>query len=230
MTMGPRPHATLLEPGHEAEWAVLNEEKRRVLTPPADTPVSELLDGDSIFQPRRQNYCGPSSEPMAALDPELDVAVGAMLAENARFVVVGGFSVIANRFIRATEDIDFLVPDDVENDRRVLRALLGLDGVRLRDDAPLGDEHLLGKTHLRAKTRAGVIDILRGGLPRSTTTQLRNARCANDGELEFLVAGLASIVGFKRLAGRPQDRNDLERLAEIHGDLPIDPIPGLDET
>lgn len=34
---------TLLEPGHEAEWAALNEEKRSVLTPPADTPVSELL-------------------------------------------------------------------------------------------------------------------------------------------------------------------------------------------
>jgi len=33
----------LLSPDHEAEWAVLNEEKRRALTPPADTPVSELL-------------------------------------------------------------------------------------------------------------------------------------------------------------------------------------------
>jgi hypothetical protein len=166
---------------------------------------------------------------MAALDPELDVAAGAMLAENADFVVVGGFSVIANRFIRATEDIDFLVPDDVENDRRVLAALLRLDGVRLRDDAPLGDEHLLGKTHLRAKTRAGVIDILRGGLPPlDYDTVAKHAMRADDGELEFLVAGLASIVGFKRLAGRPQDRNDLERLAEIHGDLPIDPIPGLD--
>ena len=43
-----------------------------------------------------------------------------------------------------------------------------------------------------------------------------------------MVAGLSSIVGFKRLAGRPQDRNDLERLAEIHGELPIEPIPGLD--
>lgn len=46
--------------------------------------------------------------------------------------------------------------------------------------------------------------------------------------LEFPVAGLSSIVGFKRLAGRPQDRQDLERLAEIHGELPIEPIPGLD--
>ena len=34
---------TLLEPGHEAEWAVLNEEKRRALTPPPDTPIGELL-------------------------------------------------------------------------------------------------------------------------------------------------------------------------------------------
>jgi hypothetical protein len=33
----------LLSPGHEAEWAALNEEKRRALTPPADTPIRELL-------------------------------------------------------------------------------------------------------------------------------------------------------------------------------------------
>jgi hypothetical protein len=40
--MNPRTH-TLLEPGHEAEWAVLNDEKRRALTPPSDTPIGELL-------------------------------------------------------------------------------------------------------------------------------------------------------------------------------------------
>lgn len=42
---------------------------------------------------------------MDTRDPELDVAVTAMVAEDARFVVIGGFAVIANRFIRATEDI-----------------------------------------------------------------------------------------------------------------------------
>jgi hypothetical protein len=166
---------------------------------------------------------------MAALDPELDVAVTAMVAENARFVVVGGFSVIANRYIRATEDIDFLVPDDPDNDRRVLAALLGLDGVRLRDEAPLREEHLLGQAHLRARTRAGVIDIMRGGLSPLDyeTVEARAMRAEGDGA-EFMVAGLNSIVGFKRLAGRPRDRNDLLGLAEIHGELPIEPIPGLD--
>lgn len=166
---------------------------------------------------------------MATLDPELDVAAAAMVAEDARFVVVGGFAVIANRFIRATEDIDFLVPDDVENDRRVLSALAKLDGRRLRDDVPLREEHLIGKTHLRAKTRAGVVDIMRGGLPPLDyeTVEQRSVR-ADYGSVEFPVAGLRSIVGFKRLADRPRDRNDLIGLAEIHGELPVERIPGLD--
>jgi hypothetical protein len=47
---------------------------------------------------------------MAAPDPELDAAAAAMVEEDARFVVIGGFAVIASRFVRATEDIDFLVP------------------------------------------------------------------------------------------------------------------------
>jgi hypothetical protein len=39
---------------------------------------------------------------------------------------------------------------------------------------------------------------------------------------------LPSIVGFKRLGGRPQDRLDLSELEALHGELPIGPIPGLD--
>jgi hypothetical protein len=167
---------------------------------------------------------------MAIADPELDVAVAAMVAENASFVVIGGFSVIANRFVRATEDIDFLVPDDAENDRRVLAALRRLDGVRLRDDEPLKEEHLVDQVHLRAKTRAGLIDVMRGGLPPlDYETVEERAMPADYGGVEFLVAGLTSIVGFKRLAGRARDRNDLIGLEEIHGELPSEPIPGLDD-
>lgn len=45
---------------------------------------------------------------------------------------------------------------------------------------------------------------------------------------EIRVASLPSVVGFKRLAGRPQDRLDLTELEAIHGELPLEPIPGLD--
>jgi hypothetical protein len=166
---------------------------------------------------------------MATLDPELDVAAAAMVAEGVRFVVVGGFAVIANRFVRATEDVDFLIPDSAENDERVLAALINLDGVRFQGDVPLQRDHLIGKTHLRAKTSAGLVDILRGGLPPlDYETVERQAIKAEYADVEFLVAGLSSIVGFKRLANRPRDRNDLIGLEEIHGKLPMEPIPGLD--
>lgn len=163
------------------------------------------------------------------LDPKLDVAAGAMVGAGARFVVIGGFAVIANRFVRATEDVDFLVPDDPSNDRRVLTALRQLHAVRQRDEMALRDEHLLGQGHLRVITDAGLVDIVRGGVPPLDfeTVAAEAMRADYDG-LEFPIASLRSLVGFKRLAGRPQDRQDLERLAEIHGALPEDPIPGLD--
>jgi len=41
-------------------------------------------------------------------------------------------------------------------------------------------------------------------------------------------ANAVGLVGFKRLAGRPQDQLDLSKLEAIHGPLPTDPIPGLD--
>jgi hypothetical protein len=152
-----------------------------------------------------------------------------MVAAGARFVVIGGFAVIANRFVRATEDVDFLVPDDPANDERVLVALRELSAVRQRDAVAVRDEHLLGQEHLRVITDAGLIDLLRGGAPPlDFETVAADAMQADYDGLVFPVASLRSIVGFKRLAGRPQDRQDLERLAEIHGPLPEEPIPGLD--
>jgi hypothetical protein len=66
-----------------------------------------------------------------------------------------------------------------------------------------------------------VIDVMRGGLPPlDFETVAERAMPANYGGVELLIAGLSSIVGFKRLAGRPRDRNDLEELAEVHGELP----------
>jgi hypothetical protein len=194
-------------------------------------PSPSFCDADSISPPKLPGSFALSSGPMAPLDPELDVASKALVDQRADFVVVGGFAVIANRFVRATEDIDFLVPDDPDNDRRVLAALRSLDGRRLRDGAPLSDEHLLGRAHLRAATEAGIIDVLRGGLPPLDFETVRSRAIPADyGGVRIWLAGLRSIVGFKRLAGRPRDRNDLLGLAEIHGELPIDPIPGLDDV
>ena len=43
--------------------------------------------------------------------------------QGARYLVVGGFAINHHGFIRATEDIDILVDVDLENQRRVKKAL-----------------------------------------------------------------------------------------------------------
>ena len=44
-------------------------------------------------------------------------------AEGVRYVLVGGQAVRLNGFVRATEDIDILLPSSVDNGCRVIRAL-----------------------------------------------------------------------------------------------------------
>jgi hypothetical protein len=44
-----------------------------------------------------------------------------------------------------------------------------------------------------------------------------------DPELDVAAAALRSLGGV-----RHRDRNDLEGLEEIYGELPIEPIPGVD--
>ncbi len=44
-------------------------------------------------------------------------------AEGVRYILVGGQAVRLNGFVRATEDIDILLPSSIDNGRRVIKAL-----------------------------------------------------------------------------------------------------------
>lgn len=163
--------------------------------------------------------------------PNLDGVVTDANAVGLPFVVIGGFSVIANGFLRATKDSDLLVPDGPEADDAVFRFLERVEATRLSDDKTLATDEIKDSHHLRVRSRHGIIDIMRGGVaPLDYNTV---AESAIEGEADgepARFASLRSIVGFKRLANRPQDRRDLEELESFHGELPIDPIPGLDDT
>jgi hypothetical protein len=143
--------------------------------------------------------------------------------------VIGGFAVIAHGYFRATKDSDLLVPDGTEADDAILRFLDRIDAKRFSDDKKLDSDDVKGAHHIRVDSRHGVIDIMRGGLPPLDyeTVAARAVEGTWRGS-PFRVASLRSIVGFKRLAGRGQDRVDLEKLEVANGELPIDPIPGLD--
>lgn len=161
--------------------------------------------------------------------PDLTGAVADANAVGLKHVVVGGFSVIFHGYVRATKDSDLLVPDGPESDAAVLRFLKHIDARRLRDDGELDESDVTGAEHLRVSSRHGIIDIMRGGLPPlDYDTVSERAETAEWNGQTVRVAALPSVVGFKRLAARPQDQVDLVELEAIHGELPIDPIPGLD--
>lgn len=164
-----------------------------------------------------------------APDPDFEAITRAFLHAGALFVVIGGFAVIANDYVRATEDVDLLIPDDDGNDLCCTRALEEIEAVWNRDDTPVRRGSLAGVEHARLVTRVGLVDLLREGpAPLDYVTVAASAIRADLGDGEFRLAGLRSLVSFKRLADRPRDRLDLEELRRRHGELPIERIPGLD--
>ena len=56
-------------------------------------------------------------------DSDLTALLQRFHSEGVEYVLVGGFAVRVNGFLRLTEDIDVLLPRSIENGRRVIRSL-----------------------------------------------------------------------------------------------------------
>jgi hypothetical protein len=167
--------------------------------------------------------------PSEILGPDLAGVVADADWAGRDYVVIGGFAVIAHGYLRATKDSDLLVPDGADADEAILRFLERIGATRFSDGKVLTAADVEGAHHLRIDSRHGVIDVMRGGLPPLDYETV--AARAIEGSWRgspFRVAALQSLVGFKRLANRGQDRLDLEALGRVNGELPIEPIPGLD--
>ncbi len=162
--------------------------------------------------------------------PDLNGVVADANAVGLPYVVIGGFSVIANGYLRTTDDSDLLVSDDPDANDLIISFLDRVGATRLYDGKQLTRNDISEADHLRVNSCHGIIDILRGGLPPLDfdTVAERALSLDVDGQ-QARIADLRSIVGFKRLANRPRDRNDLLELEALHGSLPIEPIPGVDE-
>lgn len=161
--------------------------------------------------------------------PDLNGVVADANAVGLPYVVIGGFAVIAHGYIRATKDSDLLVPDGPEANAAILRFLEKIDAKRLGDDEALTAVDIDDAQNLRVNSKHGIIDIMRGGLPPLDFETVADRAIELDaGSEPAKFASLRTIVGFKRLAGRDQDRVDLKHLERVNGDLPIDQLPGVD--
>jgi len=165
--------------------------------------------------------------PREPTGPDLAGVLADANAVGLNYVVIGAFSVIYHGYVRATKDSDLLVPDGLEADAAVLRFLERVDGTRLSDGKVLTPEDVMNTSNMRVHSRHGIIDIMCGGLPLlDYDTVARLAAHLEVGGQQGSVAALESLVGFKRLAGRPQDQLYLSNLEAIHGPLPLEPIAG----
>lgn len=159
---------------------------------------------------------------MAAADPR--PVARALNAAGARYVVIGGHAVGANGAPRATRDTDLLVAPGAENWTAVLGALVEVGAPR---EAALSAAS--PRPHLRVETGFGPVDVLEeGSSPLSFAEVAAGALSVELDGVDVPICGLAELVAFKRLAGRTQDRADLEALEAARGPLPLLSLPGLD--
>ena len=93
--------------------------------------------------------------------PDAPDLLGVITAANAAdlpYVVIGGFAVIANQYVRATEDVDLLINSDHALDPVLLAFLHAIDAHR--HEQPITLRVLQSAETLRVQTRFGLVDLL----------------------------------------------------------------------
>jgi len=135
----------------------------------------------------------------------------ALLAENARFIVVGAHALAAHGYPRATVDIDIWIDATAENARRVWRALAEFG-------APLEDLDILEEDLTRPDVVAQFglppnrIDVLTG-VSGLTFERAWENRIEDDLEgVRVPILGLIDLLENKRATGRDKDRGDVKGL------------------
>jgi hypothetical protein len=145
-------------------------------------------------------------------------------------VVIGGWAVITHGYVRYTKDVDVLIPDTPVARRSAAHAMSSVHA-RRPDGQPIDEDADMPEQGWQLDTDYGRIDLLLEGEPPLDFASVQSSAIDTTmDDVALKVADLPHLVAFKRLAGRPHDRLDLEELAALNeGELPLLPVPGLDE-
>lgn len=156
--------------------------------------------------------------------------IGVLMAHQVPHVVIGGWAVITHGYVRYTRDIDVLIPDSADARTRAALAMSSIHALRLGGERIQADSEMPAQGW-QLETDHGRIDLLLEGEPPLDFASVSSSAIRTQmGELSLQVADLPHLVAFKRLAGRPHDRVDLDELASINGgELPILALPGIDD-
>lgn len=161
--------------------------------------------------------------------PELDLqGILEQLGEaGVEYIVIGGVAVGFHGYVRATKDLDVVPAPDRRNLERLVSALRTLDAeldgagdfevAELPD--PLDAETLALGGNWVLQTRLGRFDVMQWIGDAELWGMLSPSAVEVEMEgLSVKVAGYEDLVALKRLAARPSDLEDLDRLRQARGE------------
>jgi hypothetical protein len=174
----------------------------------------------------------PSGEPNADTPPRFYDLLRLLCGDQVEFVLIGGFAVTLQGYVRTTQDIDIVPKPSTDNLSRLWDALSSIDARpgEIADfkpeelPVPFSREGLVeGKGNWTLYTGLGRIDLmsyvedmdgeltydeLRAGAERIDLVEVGHP---------IWVASVEHLIGMKQRANRDQDRIDITALRMAHG-------------
>ncbi len=148
--------------------------------------------------------------------------LGVLTEHDVEFVVIGGYSLAAHRYVRATKDVDIVPGPSTANLERLLAALDELDAEPLavgdfkaNEMLELSLENLARGGNWLLRTRFGRLDVMQSIEGMHSYEQLRDGAVMPDlpgFDSPPLFAGLDDLIALKQAAGRDQDLADIAEL------------------
>ncbi|HEY0565207.1 MAG TPA: hypothetical protein VGC88_06460 [Terriglobales bacterium] len=146
--------------------------------------------------------------------------LGALAAQEAKFIFVGGVASFLHGSTYPTEDLDLCIERSAENLKKIAAALKpfhpALRGLPQGLKAPVDEQTLKQGTNFTLVTSEGLVDLLgeMSGVGGYYDIE-SNARVENVNGVFCLVASLEDIIKSKEAANRPKDQLTLPELRAL---------------
>ena len=154
------------------------------------------------------------------LTTTLDAVIDAFNAAEIAYALCGGLAVNLHGHVRATRDIDLLLPDEqLDAARSALRPLgFDIDAGPIPFAAGTERERVLYRVSRIVGQQITTIDLM---IVTPVLTSAWESRvCARWRSRDVWTVSLEGLARMKRLAGRPQDLADLDNLGLEREDSP----------